>query len=98
MQNLLTEPPSVAAWGVAMKFRDLLNNDQLILVACQDCGGKTPVDPAPPALELGLDADVGVLRSTLNCPICGSADVELRTHSPVPPAVVAIATRASEQA
>ena len=88
----------MAAWGVAMKFRDLLNNDQLILVACQDCGGKTPVDPALLALELGVDADVGVLRSTLHCPVCGSADVELRTHSPVPPAIAARAARASEQA
>lgn len=66
-----------------MKFRDLLNNDQLILVVCLDCGGKTPVDPALPALERGVDADVASLRSDLNCPVCGSADIELRTHSPV---------------
>lgn len=79
-----------------MKFRDLLNNDQLILVACQDCGGKTPVDPALPALELGVDADVSDLRSTLNCPICGSADVELRTHSPVH-ARAAVPARASDR-
>lgn len=81
-----------------MKFRDLLNNDQLILVACQDCGGKTPVDPALPALERGLDADIGDLQSTLNCPICGSAEVELRTHSPVPPAIAIATTRAAERA
>lgn len=81
-----------------MKFRDLLNNDQLILVACQDCGGKTPVDPALPALELGVDADVSDLRSTLNCPICGSADVELGTHSPVQPRTAAVAARAGERA
>ncbi len=97
MQDFSTEPPSGAVWGVAMKFRDLLNNDQLILVACQDCGGKTPVDPALPALEHGVDADVDDLRSDLHCPICGSADVELRAHSPIPHAIVA-ATRAAERA
>lgn len=80
-----------------MKFRDLLNNDQLILIACQDCGGKTPVDPAPPALELGVDADVDDLRSDLNCPVCGSADVELRAHSPIATAAVA-RPRESERA
>jgi Zn finger protein HypA/HybF involved in hydrogenase expression len=80
-----------------MKFRDLLNNDQLILVACQDCGAKTPVDPALPALERGVDADVDVLRSHLNCPVCGSADVELRAHSPVARAVAA-SSRAGDRA
>ena len=82
---------------MVMKFRDLLNNDQLILVACQDCGGKTPVDPALPALQHGVDADVDDLRSDLKGPICGSADVELRAHSPIPHAV-AEATRAAERA
>jgi Zn finger protein HypA/HybF involved in hydrogenase expression len=80
-----------------MKFRDLLNNDLLILVACQDCGGKTPVDPALPALELGVDADVDKLKSNLNCPVCGSSDVELRAHSPVAHSVVA-PTRTAERA
>ncbi len=97
LQNLLTEPPSGAVWGLVMKFRDLLNNDQLILVACQDCGGKTPVDPALPALEHGVDADVDRLRAELHCPVCGSSDVELRAHSPVAHGIVA-QTRASERA
>ena len=84
-------------WGLVMKFRDLLNNDQLILVACQDCGSKTPVDPALPALEHGVDADIDRLRPELHCPVCGSSDVELRAHSPVVHGVVA-ATRAAERA
>ena len=25
-----------------MKFRDVLDSDHLLLVACHDCGGKTP--------------------------------------------------------
>jgi Zn finger protein HypA/HybF involved in hydrogenase expression len=83
--------------GSVMKFRDLLNNDQLILVACQDCGGKTPVDPALPALEHGVDADVDNLRSELHCPVCGSSDVELRAHSPVAH-MTAARPRASERA
>lgn len=83
--------------GLVMKFRDLLNNDQLILVACQDCGAKTPVDPALPALEHGVDADVDNLRSELQCPVCGSSDVELRAHSPVAHGIVT-AARASEPA
>lgn len=73
----------MAGWDMVMKFRDLLNNDQLILVACQDCGGRTPVDPAPLALELGIDADIARLAAHLRCPVCGSAEVELRAYSPV---------------
>lgn len=65
-----------------MKFRDLLNHDQLILVVCGDCGGQTPIDPAPLALELGVDADVAKLGAHLNCPVCGSADVDHRAYSP----------------
>lgn len=65
-----------------MKFRDLLDNDQLILVVCEDCGGKTPIDPAPPALELGVDADVAKLGAYFHCPVCGSAEVELRAYTP----------------
>lgn len=80
-----------------MKFRDLLNNDQLILVVCNDCTGKTPVDPAPPALELGVDADVAKLGAHLHCPVCGSADVELRAHSPIP-SYATPPERASERA
>ena len=80
-----------------MKFRDLLNNDQLILVVCQDCGAKTPVDPALSALEHGVDADIDNLRPELHCPVCGSSDVELRAHSPVAHGA-AVAPRATERA
>lgn len=66
-----------------MKFRDLLDNDQLILVACNDCNSKTPIDPAPPALELGVDADVREMKHAHTCPVCGSADIALRAFSPV---------------
>ncbi len=83
--------------GLVMKFRDLLNNDQLILVACQDCGAKTPVDPALRALQHGVDAEVDNLRSELHCPVCGSSDIELRAHSPVAHAVTA-RQRESERA
>jgi hypothetical protein len=97
LQTFWTEPPSGAVWGVVMKFRDLLNNDQLILVVCYDCGGKTPVDPALPALEHGVDADVDRLRPELHCPVCGSADLELRAHSPIAHRL-ATTTRAAERA
>lgn len=67
----------------AMTLGDLLNNDQLILVVCDDCGVKTPIDPAPHALCLGLGANLSDLASHVLCPSCGSADVALKTHSPV---------------
>lgn len=66
-----------------MNFRDLLNNDQLILVACHDCGGKTPIDPAPIALDLGVATNVAVLKPDLHCPVCGSAEVTLSAFSPL---------------
>lgn len=66
-----------------MNFRDLLNNDQLILVACHDCDGRTPMDPAPLALDLGVATDVAVLKPGLNCPVCGSSDVTLAAFSPL---------------
>lgn len=69
-------------WG-DMNFRDLLDNDQLILVVCHDCNGKTPIDPAPLALDLGVATDVAVLKPDLHCPVCGSTDVTLGAFSPL---------------
>ncbi len=66
-----------------MNFRDLLDNDQLILVACHDCNGRTPIDPAPLALDLGVATDVAVLKPDLHCPVCGSADITLGAFSPL---------------
>jgi hypothetical protein len=73
----------VVGLGDLMTLGDLLNNDQLILVVCDDCGVKTPIDPAPHALRLGLGADLSRLASHVLCPSCGSADVALKAHSPV---------------
>lgn len=84
--------------GLAMKLRELLDSDQLILVVCDECRAKTPVDPAPPALEHGVNADVSDLRSNLNCPICGSADVTLQAYSPLATQRAAVSGRASERA
>lgn len=66
-----------------MNFRDLLDNDQLILIACHDCNGKTPIDPAPLALDLGVATNVAVLKPDLHCPVCGSADITLAAFSPL---------------
>jgi len=66
-----------------MTFGDLLNNDQLILVVCEDCSTRTPVDPAPHALHVGLGAELAQLAPEVRCPVCGSADIALRAHSPV---------------
>lgn len=74
-----------------MKFRDVLDSDHLLLVACHDCGGKTPLDPAPFALELGVQADIAMVAQDTHCPVCGSADITLGVHSP-------IAARRSEHA
>lgn len=85
----MTSPRSVSPAGVlvgvglAMTLGDLLNNDQLILVVCDDCGVKTPVDPAPHALSLGLGADLSRLAAHVRCPSCGSAELALKAHSPV---------------
>jgi Zn finger protein HypA/HybF involved in hydrogenase expression len=70
-------------WWV-MKFRDVLDSDQLLLVACHDCGGKTPLDPAPLALRLGVHTDIADVAHEMLCPVCGSADFTLGVHSPVP--------------
>ena len=69
-------------WWV-MKFRDVLDSDHLLLVACHDCGGKTPLDPAPLALRLGVHTDIADVASETLCPVCGSADFTLGVHSPV---------------
>jgi hypothetical protein len=67
----------------AMKFRDVLNSDHLLLVACHDCGAKTPLDPAPIALRVGIQTDIAAVTPELLCPVCGSADITLGVHSPV---------------
>jgi len=66
-----------------MKLRDVLDNDHLLLVECDDCNAKTPLDPAYFALRLGIDAAVEDLAPALVCPVCGSADITLGVHSPV---------------
>lgn len=66
-----------------MKFRDVLNSDHLLLVACDDCGAKTPLDPAPIALRIGVQAEVDAEMLDMHCPMCGSADITLGVHSPV---------------
>lgn len=70
-------------WGERMKFRDLLNNDQLLLVVCHDCNAHTPVDPTQHALERGVDADVAAIKPETTCPACGSADISLGAFSPL---------------
>jgi len=66
-----------------MQFRDLLNNDQLLLVICHDCGAKTPVDPTQHALELGVDAEVAAIKPEMTCAVCGSTDLSLGAFSPL---------------
>lgn len=66
-----------------MKLRDFLDNDHLLLVECDDCNAKTPLDPAYFALRLGIDATVEDLAPALVCPVCGSAEITLGVHSPV---------------
>jgi Zn finger protein HypA/HybF involved in hydrogenase expression len=66
-----------------MKLRDVLDHDRLLLVACNDCHGKTPLDPAGFALRVGAHTDVADLIHDLTCPVCGSAEIELGSHSPV---------------
>jgi hypothetical protein len=66
-----------------MKFRDVLNSDQLLLVACHECGGKTPLDPSPIALRVGVQTDIDAVTGEMHCPLCGSADITLGAHSPV---------------
>ena len=73
----------VTGVGGAMTLGDLLNSDQLILLVCDDCGVKTPIDPAPHALHNGLGADISRLSHSLRCPTCGSAELALKAHSPV---------------
>lgn len=66
-----------------MTFGDLLNTDQLILIACDECNARTPIDPAPHALHAGLGADIAQLAPEVRCPVCGSSDITLKAHSPV---------------
>lgn len=99
MQSLSTEPlnsarelrligpavPVVVVNGRGwwMTFGDLLNNAQLILIVCDECNARTPIDPAPHALHAGLGADISQLAAEVRCPVCGSADIKLKAHSPV---------------
>ncbi len=69
--------------AITMKFRDVLNSDHLLLVACHDCGAKTPLDPAPIALRMGVHTEIAAVTPELLCPVCGSADITLGVHSPV---------------
>jgi Zn finger protein HypA/HybF involved in hydrogenase expression len=66
-----------------MKLRDLLDHDRLLLVACEDCHAKTPLDPASFALRHGAQTDVATLIDDLLCPSCGSTEITLRAFSPV---------------
>lgn len=66
-----------------MKLRDLLDQDRLLLVACNDCNGKTPLDPAAFALRLGVQTSIADLAHDLTCPVCGSADIALGAFSPL---------------
>ncbi|GEM_PF-2300471 len=91
VQNFIHSPrygPSEAMRGKGvvgdqMLFRDLLNNDQLLLVVCHDCHAHTPVDPTQHALKLGVDADVAAIKPEATCPACGSADISLGAFSPL---------------
>jgi hypothetical protein len=76
-----------------MKLRDLLDQDRLLLVACDDCHAKTPLDPAPFALRYGVDLRVAALTHDLRCPSCGSADIALRAFSPIEKREVAVPHR-----
>ena len=69
--------------SIKMKFRDVLDSDHLLLVACHDCGAKTPLDPSPIALRVGVQTDIADVTPELLCPVCGSADITLGVHSPV---------------
>ncbi len=66
-----------------MRLRDLLDQDRLLLVRCFDCNAKTPLDPVSFALRLGVHAPIADIEPELVCPVCGSADITLGTHSPV---------------
>lgn len=73
---------NVGGW-LSMKLRDVLDHDRLLLVACNDCHGKTPLDPARFALRVGVHTDIADLLHELNCPVCGSADIVISSHSPL---------------
>ena len=68
-----------------MKLRDLLDHDRLLLVACDDCHAKTPLDPAHFALRYGVHGDISALKPEIVCPSCGSHDFTLRAFSPIEP-------------
>lgn len=69
--------------GDVMNLRDLLDHDRLLLVVCNDCNAKTPLDPARFALRLGVQTHLADLAHELTCPVCGSADIALNAFSPI---------------
>lgn len=66
-----------------MKIGELIGSHRLILCTCYDCGGRTPIDPSLPARTFGRSVDLEDLRTHLNCPVCGSADVDIGAYAPV---------------
>lgn len=79
-----------------MKLRDVLDHDRLLLVACDDCHAKTPLDPASFALRVGVHTDIADLVHDMSCPVCGAADITLGSHSPLEaPAPASASLRAS---
>ncbi len=66
-----------------MKLSDVLDHDRLLLVVCHDCTARTPLDPAPVALRIGVHAHIADIETDVICPACGSEDIALRTFSPI---------------
>jgi hypothetical protein len=65
-----------------MTFGELISSHRLILCACNDCGGRTPIDPSSPARRLGRTTDLETLKADMACPVCGSVDVGLSAYAP----------------
>jgi len=65
-----------------MTIGELISSHRLILCACNDCGGRTPIDPGIPARRFGRTTDLETLKADMPCPVCGSADVELSAYAP----------------
>ncbi len=78
-----------------MKLRDVLDHDRLLLVACDDCHARTPLDPVSFALRLGVDTDIADLVHDMTCPVCGSTEITLGSHSPLDTPAPAARLRAS---
>jgi Zn finger protein HypA/HybF involved in hydrogenase expression len=65
-----------------MTIGELISSHRLILCKCNDCGGRTPIDPSLPARRFGRTVDLAALKAETACPVCGSADVELSAYAP----------------